>query len=61
MLPSFLTRDKWVDLDPNIFPDAIPNVRWRFGDQEGTYSTGVSRMCCACLLQPIQCLCPSLT
>ncbi|KAL2279327.1 hypothetical protein FJTKL_13531 [Diaporthe vaccinii] len=34
----------WVDLDPDIFPDAIPNVRWRFGDQEGTYSTGDDRI-----------------
>lgn len=37
MLYSFLSRDKWVNLGSDTFKDFIPDVRWKFGDQEGTY------------------------
>lgn len=61
MLSSFLTRDKWVEPGRDLFRDLVPIVRWRFGDQDGAYSAGVSRMSCACRPQPMQCLCLSLT
>lgn len=63
MLSSFLTRDKWVEdlsTDNATFRTYIPVVRWKFGDQEGTYDTRVSRIGCACL-PPANAESPSLT
>lgn len=49
MISSFLTRNKWVNLGPDIIREINPSIRWKFGDQEGIYNHAVSRIHGACL------------